>query len=151
MTGDRFRRFDPAATRKEQAEITFGSPESPYKSRQNSKTIFRGDSDEKYVGVEDCAACGRMEDLTYANSEVIKIINEHFVAIEVDAETRPDIGERYSTWAWPATIFLAPDDAAVTDAMQNAWTGLAGDPICSKMQARSALNLDAFSRIQIKN
>jgi uncharacterized protein YyaL (SSP411 family) len=33
-----------------------------------------------------------MEDLTYANSEGIKIINEHFVAIEVDAEARPDIG-----------------------------------------------------------
>jgi uncharacterized protein YyaL (SSP411 family) len=65
------------------------------------------------VGMEGCAACGRMEDLTYADSEVINIINEHFVAIEVDAEARPDIGERYSSWAWPATIFLAPDGTQV--------------------------------------
>ncbi len=65
------------------------------------------------VGMEGCAACGRMQGLSYANSEVISVINEHFVAIEVDTEARPDIGERYSAWAWPATIFLAPDDTQV--------------------------------------
>lgn len=65
------------------------------------------------VGMEGCAACGRMEALTYANSDVIDLISEHFVAIEVDAEARPDIGERYSDWAWPATIFLAPDATQV--------------------------------------
>lgn len=65
------------------------------------------------VGMEGCAACGRMEALTYADSNVIALINEHFVAIEVDAEARPDIGERYSDWAWPATMFLAPDATQV--------------------------------------
>jgi len=65
------------------------------------------------VGMEGCAACGRMEALTYADSDVIALINEHFIAIEVDAEARPDIGERYSDWAWPATMFLAPDATQV--------------------------------------
>lgn len=65
------------------------------------------------VGMEGCAACGRMEALTYADSDVVALINEHFVAIEVDAEARPDIGERYSDWAWPATMFLAPDATQV--------------------------------------
>ncbi len=65
------------------------------------------------VGMEGCAACARMEAQTYADSRVIELINEHFVAIEVDAEARPDIGERYSDWAWPATIFLAPDSTQI--------------------------------------
>jgi hypothetical protein len=65
------------------------------------------------VGMEGCAACARMEAQTYADRRVIELINEHFVAIEVDAEARPDIGERYSDWAWPATIFLAPDSTQV--------------------------------------
>ena len=65
------------------------------------------------VGMEGCAACGRMEAITYADASVIKLINENFIAIEVDAEARPDIGERYSDWAWPATIFLAPDATQV--------------------------------------
>lgn len=65
------------------------------------------------VGMEGCAACARMDAQTYANGQVVDLINEHFVAIEVDAEARPDIGERYSDWAWPATIFLAPDSTQV--------------------------------------
>jgi uncharacterized protein YyaL (SSP411 family) len=65
------------------------------------------------VGMEGCAACARMEAITYADSDVIALVNKHFVAIEVNAEARPDIGERYSDWAWPATIFLAPDATQV--------------------------------------
>lgn len=65
------------------------------------------------VGMEGCAACARMESLTYTDARVIELIDEHFVAIEVDAEARPDIGERYSDWAWPATIFMAPDSTQV--------------------------------------
>jgi hypothetical protein len=65
------------------------------------------------VGMEGCAACARMDAQTYANSDVIDLINKHFIAIEVDSEARPDIGERYSDWAWPATIFLAPDATQV--------------------------------------
>ncbi len=65
------------------------------------------------VGMEGCAACERMERLTYADPAVIQLINEHFIPIAVDSEARPDIGERYSDWAWPATIFLAPDTTQV--------------------------------------
>lgn len=65
------------------------------------------------VGMEGCAACQRMEALTYTNDTVIDLVNSHFMPIEVDAEARPDIGERYSDWAWPATIFLAPDATQV--------------------------------------
>ncbi|TDJ36377.1 MAG: DUF255 domain-containing protein, partial [Gammaproteobacteria bacterium] len=65
------------------------------------------------VGMEGCAACARMESLTYTNPGVIDLVNRHFIAIEVDAEARPDIGERYSDWAWPATIFMAPDATQV--------------------------------------
>ena len=65
------------------------------------------------VGMEGCAACARMESITYTDPGVIDVVNEHFIAIEVDAEARPDIGERYSDWAWPATIFMAPDATQV--------------------------------------
>ena len=65
------------------------------------------------VGMEGCAACARMESITYTDPDVIDAVNEHFIAIEVDAEARPDIGERYSDWAWPATIFMAPDATQV--------------------------------------
>ncbi len=65
------------------------------------------------VGMEGCAACARMEDITYADPAVAKLVRDNFVSIAVDSEARPDIGERYSDWAWPATIFLAPDTTQV--------------------------------------
>ncbi|MDH3647780.1 MAG: DUF255 domain-containing protein, partial [Gammaproteobacteria bacterium] len=65
------------------------------------------------VGMEGCTACRRMDEVTFTHPAVIKLIQEHFVAIAVDSEARPDIGERYSDWAWPALIFLAPDSTQV--------------------------------------
>ncbi|CAA0100834.1 Uncharacterised protein [BD1-7 clade bacterium] len=65
------------------------------------------------VGMEGCAACNRMEQLTYSDPRVIDLINKHFVAIAVDSQARPDIGERYSDWGWPATAFMLPDATQV--------------------------------------
>lgn len=60
------------------------------------------------VGIEGCTACRWMDELTYADPAVARRIERHFVAIQVDAEARPDIGERYSAWGWPATILMTP-------------------------------------------
>lgn len=65
------------------------------------------------VGMEGCTACNRMERVTYRDPAVIELLNQHFIAIAVDAQARPDIGERYSDWAWPATAFLLPDATQV--------------------------------------
>jgi len=65
------------------------------------------------VGHEGCTACLFMERNTFSDAAVIALVNRHFVAIQVDSEARPDIGERYSDWAWPANVFLAPDGTQV--------------------------------------
>ena len=41
------------------------------------------------VGMEGCAACARMESITYTDPGVIDLITEHFIAIEVDAGSTP--------------------------------------------------------------
>jgi uncharacterized protein YyaL (SSP411 family) len=65
------------------------------------------------VGMEGCTACRWMDEDTYRHPEVVRLVEDNFVAIQVDGEARPDIGERYSDWAWPATIFMAPDGTQV--------------------------------------
>jgi len=54
-----------------------------------------------------------MNSQTLKDPEVIQLLNDHFVAIAVDAEAQPDIGQRYSDWAWPALIFLTGDGTQV--------------------------------------
>ncbi len=76
----------------------------PFKlAKQHNKLIMVN------VGHEGCIACRWMEENTFTNAEVIALLNQHFVSIQVDSVARPNIGERYSDWAWPATAFMNPD------------------------------------------
>ena len=65
------------------------------------------------VGHEGCTACRFMEQNTFSNPAVIELVNANFIAIQVDSEARPDIGERYSDWAWPANAIMRPDAVQV--------------------------------------
>ena len=65
------------------------------------------------VGHEGCMACRWMKNDTFSDPGIIELINANFVAIQVDSEMQPDIGERYSDWAWPATAFNRPDGTQV--------------------------------------
>ncbi|MBA3663160.1 MAG: thioredoxin domain-containing protein [Bacteroidetes bacterium] len=58
------------------------------------------------VGTEWCTACNLMEEKTYTDTSIIRIINQNFIAIKADAEAQPDVGARFLEWGWPALIFL---------------------------------------------
>ncbi len=83
------------------------SPEAFAKAKQLDRPVFIN------VGHEGCIACRWMKESTFSEPAIIKTINENFVAIQVDSEMRPDIGERYSDWAWPALVFNSPDGTQV--------------------------------------
>jgi len=65
------------------------------------------------VGHEGCMACRWMKDDTFTDPNIIKLVNQNFIAVQVDSEMQPAIGERYSDWAWPATAFNRPDGTQV--------------------------------------
>jgi uncharacterized protein YyaL (SSP411 family) len=58
-----------------------------------------------------------MERESFEDEEVAKLLNEHYVAIKVDREERPDIDHIYMSvcqaltghGGWPLTVFLTPD------------------------------------------
>jgi uncharacterized protein YyaL (SSP411 family) len=62
----------------------------------------------------DCAAewchwCHVMDETTYLDPDIGRILSNRFVAIRVDIDARPDLAERYGDWGWPATILFSPD------------------------------------------
>ncbi len=69
------------------------------------------------IGYSTCHWCHVMERESFEQDEVGKILNEHFVAIKVDREERPDIDQIYMTvcqaltgsGGWPLTLILTPD------------------------------------------
>ncbi|MCR4427479.1 MAG: DUF255 domain-containing protein, partial [Firmicutes bacterium] len=63
-----------------------------------------------------CHWCHVMDQTTYSDPEVIRLINERFVPIRVDTDMRPDINDRYNMGGWPTTAILTPDGTAIAGA-----------------------------------
>ena len=53
-----------------------------------------------------CYWCHVMDETSYSDPDVVRIINEHFVPVRVDSDHRPDINVRYNVGGWPTTAFL---------------------------------------------
>jgi uncharacterized protein YyaL (SSP411 family) len=58
---------------------------------------------------EWCHWCHVMDETTYREPEVGRLLRERFVAIRVDVDARPDLFERWVDYGWPATILLSPE------------------------------------------
>lgn len=69
------------------------------------------------IGAVWCHWCHVMDRESYEDAETARIINEHFIAIKVDRDERPEIDARYQAavaaisgqGGWPLTAFLTPD------------------------------------------
>ena len=60
-----------------------------------------------------CHWCHVMDNTTYSDNEVAKIINEKFIPIKVDNDKRPDVNARYNMGGWPTTAVLTPEGEVI--------------------------------------
>ena len=56
-----------------------------------------------------CRFSAEMERTSYADERVAALAAARFVPVRVDADRRPDLGQRYALGGWPTTAFLTPD------------------------------------------
>ena len=69
------------------------------------------------IGAVWCHWCHVMDRESYEDPEIARIINDHFVAVKVDRDERPDVDARYQAavsaisqqGGWPSDGFLTPD------------------------------------------
>jgi len=82
------------------------------KARKENKAIFLS------IGYSSCHWCHVMEDESFKDEATAKILNEHFVAVKVDREERPDIDKHFQEvyqlmnqrpGGWPTSIFLTQE------------------------------------------
>ncbi|NUP89937.1 MAG: thioredoxin domain-containing protein [Candidatus Sumerlaeia bacterium] len=69
------------------------------------------------IGAVWCHWCHVMDHESYEDTGVARLVNEHFIAIKVDRDERPDVDTRYQRLVqalsqqgggWPLTAFLTP-------------------------------------------
>jgi len=79
-------------------------------ARKQNKPIFLS------VGYATCHWCHVMEEESFENLEIAKILNENYIAIKVDRERRPEIDDIYmkalfilkGSGGWPMNLVLTP-------------------------------------------
>ena len=86
-------------------------PKAFERAKREGKLVFLS------VGYSTCYWCHVMERESFENEEVAKILNQHYIAIKVDREERPDVDEQYmlasqlltGRGGWPNSVWLTPD------------------------------------------
>ena len=81
------------------------------RARREDKPVFLS------IGYSACHWCHVMEQESFEDEDVARLLNEAFVAVKVDREERPDIDNAYMAvcrlltggGGWPLTIILTPD------------------------------------------
>jgi uncharacterized protein YyaL (SSP411 family) len=69
------------------------------------------------VGYSTCHWCHVMEEESFEDEEVARVLNESYVAVKVDREERPDVDAVYMSavqmltggGGWPMTVWLTPE------------------------------------------
>lgn len=80
-------------------------------AKEQDKPIFLS------IGYSTCYWCHVMEKDSFEIQEVADVLNQHYIAIKIDREERPDIDQIYMDavialtghGGWPMSVFLTPD------------------------------------------
>ena len=80
------------------------------RARAEDKPIFLS------IGYSTCHWCHVMEHESFENAQIADVLNQHYVAIKVDREERPDVDRVYMTFVqatvgsggWPMSVWLTP-------------------------------------------
>src|ERR1700744_5527021 len=60
-----------------------------------------------------CHWCHVMDDVTYRDPVVTRLLQQRYVLVKVDQDSRPDISNRYEDYGWPATVVFGADGSEI--------------------------------------
>ena len=56
-----------------------------------------------------CHWCHVMDENTYKDARVNRLLRSRYIAVKVDQDSRPDLSNRYEDYGWPATVVFNGD------------------------------------------
>jgi hypothetical protein len=101
MSADSFH-FSPRPNRASEIRWRAWGTEAFDEAQRDDKPVLLG------ISAVWCHWCHVMDETSYSDDEVIRLLNERFVPVRVDNDQRPDINARYNMGGWPTTAFLTP-------------------------------------------
>lgn len=90
----------------------------------NSIFDFSGELDKLVIvsiGYSSCHWCHVMEDETFTDDTIAKLMNDNFINVKVDREENPDVDQAYMTASqlmtgmggWPLNVITLPDGSPI--------------------------------------
>lgn len=79
------------------------TPEIFDQAKQENKLVIL------HIGAQWCHWCHVMEDSTYSDLKVEKLLLENFITCKEDQDSRPDLFSKYRAYGWPAIIVFDSD------------------------------------------
>ncbi len=82
------------------------------KAKKEHKLIFLS------IGYSTCHWCHVMEEESFENKAIAKLLNDNYISIKVDREAYPQLDKKYQLWyrafygkrgGWPLSVFMSPD------------------------------------------
>ena len=61
------------------------------------------------VGTDDCIYCRKQEATTFRNNTVHGLIQDHFLAVKIDANRDPNLAQALKVQLYPTTVIAGPD------------------------------------------
>ena len=83
------------------------------------------------LGAGWCHWCHDMDEVTYADPQVIALLRGKYLAARVDADARPDLANRYEDYSWPATVVFKWNGSELAKRRGN----LPPNPMAAMLQA----------------
>ena len=102
MTSDGPHRFSPRPNRAHEIPWVDWGAEAFERARAEDKPVLLS------MSAVWCHWCHVMDETTYSDERVIKLLRDRFVPVRVDADVRPDVSARYHAGGFPTTAFLSP-------------------------------------------
>lgn len=92
------------------------------------------------VGYSTCHWCHMMEEESFQNEEIARLLNEDFVSVKVDREERPDVDKVYMTFVQVSESLVtgclvtpvhgsSPDPGTLALSGHQQWRGLAHERV----------------------
>jgi uncharacterized protein len=97
--------------------VTLATPPGSWRQSWDDALFEQAAKEHKFVLLDLhavwCHWCHVMDETTYADAAVQAMLDKHYIAVSIDADSNPDLAGRYGAWGWPATIVLAADGTEI--------------------------------------
>jgi len=87
--------------------------EAPFQDRSLDAALEKAAAEKKVVMIDFyttwCGPCKMLDKQTWPDKDVRTWIDEHAIALKVDAEKKRDLAKRFKVRAYPTIVFVKPD------------------------------------------